>query len=203
MTDQPRSFDEWFKNTWDEIVKVDPVPGLDEIKNRVWMALDEKETISCPHCGRKYPGDAVPYSVVTEHAYKCKQNPAREVAILLAELWNANVMQLQDETVRPDMRAFESKVAPLLSRWGFGAAQATVDEPTPPREAEYADDPEYPIRREGRVFRKDDVYPNWGTVKNHVRIGPSDNRQPAYCVEWEDGAVSNILVEHCQSMKAV
>jgi len=197
---QARSFDEWFKETWNHIVKRDPTPGLDEIKNRIWLALGEKEEISCPYCGRKFPGDAVPYSVVTDHGFKCKQNPARQVALLLAELWNANVTVLQNTGSPVDMRAFEKKVAPMLSRWGFGAAQAAVDrEPVIPEPTPH---PDYPIQRGQRVYRKDSEYPNHGTVKNRVRIGPSGNRVPAYCVEWEDGSLSNIPVEDAQEVKS-
>lgn len=126
---RPRSFDEWFQRAWKEIVGVPTPPQLVEFKSRWWLALKEKEELACPFCGRKFPGDIVPYSDVIAHGYKCKQNPTRDVARLLAELWNATIAARQQPGhAQVGLRHFESLIAPLLSRWGFGAAQATVPE---------------------------------------------------------------------------
>lgn len=193
-----RSFDEWFNLMWKGVVGVPTPPELAELKNRLWLAIREHEELTCPYCQRKFPGESMTYADVTNHGYKCKQNPTRDVARLLADLWNATVAARQMKEGQVDLRHYEAKIAPLLSRWGFGAAQATVPEPMTrliPDYPAHPDYPDYPLRRGQRVYRRDSEYPNHGTVKNFVRVGPSGKRVPAYCVEWEDGSISNIKVE--------
>jgi hypothetical protein len=205
-----RSYDEWFQLMWKELVGVPTPPQLAEFKNRLWLAIREHEELSCPYCKRKFQGESMTYADVTHHFYKCKQHPARKLAQLLAELWNANVATLQDPKLRLNFRELEAKIAPELTRWGFGAAQATT-----PAEAEEMErdgleppvpnpdlpvspnaDPEvFTIPRETHIERLDDVYPNKGVVKNYGRMGPSQARYPVYTVAWEDGTTSNIKVE--------